>query len=114
MSFIEARRVIKHRAYAGERGGGRGNVVDSWDDPADVNVYGWYVTATSEPQLPNHERVKAEVLIYAPPEFSPGEHDLVEIPGIGELEVIGFVQDYNNGPFDWAPGNVVRVERVRG
>lgn len=111
--MMEKRHVIGHRKYDGKQRNPRGNVVDTWTDPVDVEVYGWYVNNTHEPQLPGHERVKGEVQVLAGPEFYPNEKDIVVLP-IGEFEVVGYPQDYNHGPFDWAPGNVINLERVKG
>ena len=106
--------TVQHRAYTGTVKDSRGNVVDTWADPVDVDVYGWYVPATHEPQIPGHDdRVRVDAAVLAPESFRPGSMDKVVLP-IGEFAVEGEVQDYNHGPFGWRPGNVVNLRRVTG
>lgn len=112
MSFPLAQ-TVHHRPYTGQSRNSRGNVVDTWADPVDVDVYGWWIPNTHEPQIAGHERVRIDAQILAPPEFAPGSKDLIVLP-VGEFEVEGGVQDYNHGPFDWQPGNVINLRRTTG
>lgn len=107
--------VVQHLPYAGEVRDSRGNVVDAWDDPVDVAVYGWYVSSTHEPQIPLHDRVRVDAQVLAPESFVPSPRDKVLLPGRpGEYEVVGETEDYNHGPFGWRPGNVVNLKKVNG
>jgi hypothetical protein len=77
-------------------------------------VYGWANPVNSEPKVAGHDRVVVEMELYAPPAFHPGPQDLIDIPGSGQFEVIGYPEDYNHGPFGFQPGYVINLRRVEG
>lgn len=85
------------------------------DDPGtDVPVYGWAIPSTSNPELAGHpDRVSADGDLYAPPTFTPTPRSVIGLPS-GRYEVLGEVQDYNHGPFDWQPGSTVNLRKVVG
>lgn len=112
MSFPLAQ-TVGHKVYAGQVKNSRGNLVDAWDAAVTVPVYSWHVGSSHEPQIAGHERVVVEAVVLSPPTFKPGNRDLIVLP-IGEFEVIGDVEDYNHGPFGWAPGNSINLKRVTG
>lgn len=59
------------------------------------------------------DRVIADGDLYAPFTFTPTPSSVIGLP-VGRFEVIGHVQDYNHGPFDWAPGCVTNLRKVEG
>lgn len=79
-------------------------------------VYGWATPVTSEPKIAGHDRVLVEVELFAPPGFTVGPHDLVDLPAApsGQFEVIGYPEDYSRGPFGFNSGLVVNLRRVDG
>ena len=105
--------TVGHMVYRSDVRNSRGNLVDAWDDPVDVRVYSWHVPSSHEPQIAGHERVVVQAVVLAPESFKPGDRDKIALP-IGVFEVIGDVEDYNHGPFGWAPGNSINLKRVTG
>lgn len=85
------------------------------DDPGTpIPVYGWAIPSTTSPNLAGHpDRVSADADLSVPPTFTPTPRSLIAL-GAGRFEVLGVVQDYNHGPFDWQPGNVVTLRKVDG
>ena len=77
-----------------------------------VPVYGWSTPSTTEPKLSGHDRVVVDVELLAP-NFTPAPQDLIDLPE-GRYEVVGVTQDYNHGPFDFAPGAVINLRKVDG
>ena len=114
MSVYPLAQTIKHRVHDGTTRDSRGNVIDSWADPVDVKVYGWYISSTHEPQIAGHDRLLVDAQVLAPESFRPGPKDRIELPGFGDYAVNGETEDYNHGPFGWRPGNVVNLRRVTG
>lgn len=106
--------TVQHKVYAGETRDERGNVTDTWDDPVEVSVIGWYVSSTHEPQIAGHDRVLVDAQVLVPEGFAAGTQDRFVLPGKGEFEVTGETEDYNHGPFGWRPGGVVNLRRVTG
>lgn len=79
-----------------------------------IPVYGWAIPSTTDPQLAGHpDRGIADGELYAPTAFVPTPHSVIGLP-VGRFEVLGGHQDYNHGPFDWAPGNVTHLRKVVG
>lgn len=69
-----------------------------------VQVAGWSVPTTDEPKLAGHDRRTVTVELLAPSGvFRPA--DAVKLPGRDDvLEVIGEPENFDHGPFGWAPG----------
>lgn len=107
--------TVSHLAFDSGARDDRGNVVPAWLPPVTVAVIGWYVSSTHEPQIAGHDRVLVEAQVLAPESWVPSPRDRVHLPGrTGEYEVIGETEDYNHGPFQWRPGNVVNLKKVAG
>lgn len=107
------RHTIQHRAYLAGVEDAHGNPVTDYSDPADVQVYGWHTGQTTEPGVAGHDRTEVEGQVFAPGSFRPGPLDVVVLGG-EDFEVVGHPEDYNHGPFGFAPGVVVNVRRVTG
>lgn len=96
-----------------------------YNEPADVytppktaagtaySVYGWSAPLSTEPKLAGHDRVVVDVELLMPPTVPIHAHDLVDLPD-GQYEVVGEPEDYNNGPFNFAPGLVANLRKVSG
>jgi hypothetical protein len=65
-------------------------------------------------QMPGYERVIIDVQLFVPPSFRPSPKDLIDLPGMGQFEVVGYPEDYNHGFHGWQPGNVINLHRVEG
>lgn len=76
-------------------------------------VYGWAPAGTSETRVSWQQQVQAELEVYAPPTFTVSADDEVIVDGV-TYEVAGEVEDYNHGPFSFAPGVRVNLRRVSG
>lgn len=77
-------------------------------------VYGWSTPSTTEPKLAGHDRVVVDVELLVPPGFGVGPHDLVDLPDVGQFEVIGEPEDFTKGPFGFQPGAVINLRKVDG
>lgn len=111
---MNTNQVIGHRVYQPGTKSTRGNVSGTLAPAVDVAVYGWYITATLEPAQGGPNRLVADAQVFAPESFKPSEKDHIVLPGVGEFEVLGIVQDFNHGPFSWAPGNVIDLKKEAG
>lgn len=79
----------------------------------EVAVIGWGAPQSQEPKIAGQNRVVVDIELYVPPDFRPGPHDLIDLPG-GQFEVIGYPEDCNHGFHQWQPGNVVNLQRTEG
>jgi hypothetical protein len=61
-----------------------------------------------------YDRTMVDIDLYVPPEFLPHKGDLIDIPGMGQFEVVGYPEDHNHGFHQWQPGNVIPLRRVEG
>jgi hypothetical protein len=77
-------------------------------------VYGWSLPLSIEPHGEGRDNIiVTDVELLAPPGFSVGPYDVVDLPD-GQYEVVGHPQDYGYGPFGFDPGVVVKLRRVEG
>lgn len=86
-------------------------LVDVDGDPVDgtpVAVMGWAPTRTEEP---NEARIQADIDLFVPPTVTGGPKDVVDLPE-GAFEVVGWPEDWSNGPFGFTPGKVVKLKRT--
>lgn len=81
--------------------------------PVDREVYGWAPPGVEDELFsPNRDAVVQDLDVYVPPSFEISPDDLMVIGG-EEFRVLGGLRDFNNGPFRFTPGRVVRVKRVK-
>lgn len=93
------------------------NPTEGWADPITVEVYGWGPpSGSSEPAESGRNAVVTEVEVYAPASVQVSARDRVLLGGDLEhtYEVIGLAEDFNHGPFGWAPGIRINLKRVDG
>ena len=107
--------TVEVLAYSEDSRDAHGNPVPSWADPGSVQpVYGWAPpSASSEPFEQGRDAVVRDLDVYAAPSFSAGPHDRVRVDG-ALYAVVGFLSDFNHGPFGYAPGVVLALKRVDG
>lgn len=97
-------------AYVGTVENEYGNVTPAWATvPESKPVYGWAPAGTNENNASRHT-VTADLELFAPPEFTLDPRDHVRIDGL-TYEVQGAVEDFNHGPFGFAPGVRVNLRR---
>lgn len=82
-------------------------------------VYGWYTQPpgqadSAEPAVAGHDRVIGDLVLLTPPGVAIGPHDVVDVPGEGQFEMLGRAEDLNEGPFAFTPGRVYNLRRVEG
>lgn len=81
--------------------------------PVDRKVYGWAPPGVEDELFSsNRDAVVQDLDVYVPPSFEISPDDLMVIGG-EEFRVLGGLRDFNNGPFRFTPGRVVRVKRVK-
>ena len=87
--------------------------VEGFSSPVSVPVYGWGPPGADEIIRPLETGVKRDLDLYCATPFA-GHGDRVTVPGERlPFKVEGYPEDYNRGPFGFAPGyrlNLVRVE----
>ena len=89
-----------------------GNPVEGYGAPVETLVYGW-APGGSQELTGWQSQVTADLALYAPADFTVGSRDRVRV--LGETyDVEGVVEDFNHGPFGWAPGVRVNLRRVEG
>ena len=109
MGFLKfTKPLVRVRRVAGEPDGlGNPTVLEDRDE---VLVAGWAAPQADEQKINGHDRIDADLNVFA----RPGElrnEDAVEVGGL-LFEVVA-VANFDNGPFDWQPGaDVVSVRRV--
>lgn len=119
MPFIPANYTVGLKSFTESGKDAHGNPVAAWSDPVDHPACWWAPPAArgdqGEPKLAGHDRVVVDLELCTPVEFPAGPHDRVVIPGRGEFLVRGYDEDYDNGPFSFAPGVVIwNLQRVEG
>lgn len=87
-----------------------GNATATYGPPVPRYVYGWAPAGSVEVQSYRHD-VKADLSVYAPADFVIDPRDRMVVGG-KTYEVAGEPDDFNHGPFGWAPGVVVNLTRA--
>lgn len=101
------------RAFTPGAGDAHGNPVEAWGSATTHSVYGWSAPSSTEPKLAGHDRVVVDLELLAPEGFPAQPRDLVVVDS-DDFQVLGYVEDFNNGPFGFRPGLVVNLRRVEG
>lgn len=92
-----------------------GDPVPSWAEPVDRAVYGWAPASTAEGHDAGRSAVELDLDVFGPTEtlgdIQPRDRLVID----GNLyEVEGRVENFDRGPFGFAPGVRVGVKRVEG
>ena len=90
-----------------------GRPTETWAEPVDHKVYGWYFVTTDEPQEATHEGQLVDVKVLVPLGFTCTPQDRIVVNSTS-YDVIGEIEDYNHGPFGYRPGGVVKLRKVIG
>lgn len=109
--MFPTRWAVQHLAYDGTTEDDRGNTVDSWAAPVERPVYGWGAPQSAEPKVAGVESVVVTLELLAPT-FPVDDRDRMVVDGV-TYDVVGDPEDYNHGPFGYAPGMVVNLTRGR-
>ena len=111
-----------HATESGEDGYGDPNIVytppleDDNGQPvtgAPVRVHTWAPPGARGMPEPDPGRVIHDLDLFVPPGTACSPSDVVEVPGMGRFEVVGWPLDYTTSPF--APGLgglVVELKRI--
>lgn len=88
-----------------------GNDIEGWGDAESILVFGWEPVSITEPVLAGHDRIVADVTLYADVETGIANRDRLVLTGV-VYEVLGEPGDPNNNPW-WSPGLVsVQLRRT--
>lgn len=94
--------------------------VDSFGTPTvgfvdeEVPVFAWYRAGVDKPGEITPERVEYDATVYPPADTRIADGDRVILPNVGEYEVTGAPENYDDNSW-WSPGLiVVRLKRVDG
>lgn len=113
MAFPTPWTVLTHAVVEGTKNS-HGNKTKTWASGVEQPVYGWAPpTADLEPLEAGRTAVIRDLDVFAPSEFVVGPHDRVTVDG-DLYEVVGHPEDFNHGPFGFAPGFRVSLKRVEG
>lgn len=90
-----------------------GNPRETWADPGVAEpAYGWCPpSADSQPFETNRTAVVCDLDVYMPISAAVPK-DRMTVDGV-VYEVIGYPEDFNHGPFGFAPGVRVNLKRVK-
>lgn len=106
---MEARWPVEVLPYLGTLDDEYGNEQPSFAPPEERYVFGWAPAGGVEVNTFRHA-VTADLSVYAPADFTVRPKDRMRVDG-KTYDVQGDVEDYNHGPFGYAPGVVVNLSR---
>lgn len=104
--------VVQHEALTTTGEDSLGEPVEGYADAVDVPVYGWAPPSADGEIRDLGTGVKRDLDLYSPTAFT-APRDRVLIAGV-PYEAVGWPEDYNHGPFGWAPGYRINLNRVEG
>lgn len=111
--MIPTAQTISHLVWSAGAVDSHGNPVDTWAAPVDVDVY-YYGPPT---RIPNDPEPGGTQIIHdievGAPTFVVGSRDRFVIEN-RTYEVTGDPQVWDNGPFGYQPGMVVKLRKVEG
>ncbi|MBF6330860.1 hypothetical protein [Nocardia transvalensis] len=104
----------------GEERDNRGNLKRTYGEPVKQRIYGIgplmsYHSAIGGPVMETvgSNRLVIDRQMYVPPGFVCKPFDRVRFAGT-LFDVVGYLQDYGQGPFGFNPGGVVNLRFVEG
>lgn len=103
--------VTLHARSTGARDS-HGNPVETWASPgAGEPVYGWAPPSPDgQPFEPNRTPVVRDLDVYTPATAAKPK-DRMTVDGV-LYSVVGYPEDFNHGPFGFAPGYRVSLLRI--
>lgn len=106
--------AIQHEAYLAGAEDAHGNPVVGYAPAVDVLVHGWAPpSGNTEPFEAGRNAVLRDLDIYAPAGTVMAPRDRVTVAGVVH-EVVGYVEDFTTGPWQWAAGVRISAKRVEG
>lgn len=105
----------------------QGAPVKRWNPPKSepgelIYVIGWAAQGGVSPAYePNQDRTVLRMELYLPPVLhnvngdqvdDPGLMDVIDLPAVGQCEVLGPIRDYTRGFHGWRAGKVLDLQRV--
>lgn len=91
-----------------------GNVSSGWADPVPVAVHGWATPGSDqEPFEAGRNTVLRDLDVYAPGGTVVAPRDHIAVDGV-LFEVVGYVEDYTKGPWQWNAGVRINLKRIEG
>jgi hypothetical protein len=110
---MQARKTVQRLAYQPGVPDTHGNAADSWADPVDVPVFGWAPPdPDSENSVGRSQTIRdLDVLAPAGTDAQPGDRMIVA----GDTyDVIGYPEDFTEGPFAYTAGVRINLNRSEG
>lgn len=92
-----------------------GQRIEEFADPVEHRIMSWAPvnSAVSDALRDLGTGVKRDLDVYTQYKFGK-PRDLVEVPGAGLFEIVGYPEDYNFGPFNGPGGYRLNLQRVEG
>lgn len=91
----------------------RGNTTDTWGTPVNVLVHGWSPPAEDLENTSRADTVIHDLDLYAPAGTTANPQDRFVVDGM-TYDVVGYVQDYTHGPWEWAAGVRINLKHMEG
>lgn len=105
--------TVGHAKFTGIGEDDLGNDIETWAEPVDVAVIGWYASMLET--LAGHtSRVVSDIDLLIGPDLTVSVRDRFFLPGTEEPFDVVAVEDYNHGFHQWRPGSVVKLKLVTG
>ena len=107
--------TASHLAHSAGATDDFGNAADSWAAGVDVACF-WWSPEVAEPALPGHSRIVVDLVIVldSADAATVKSRDRFVIDSL-TFEVDGQAQDFDHGPFGWAPNRrPISLKRVEG
>ena len=89
-----------------------GNEVVGWSAWRSLSVMGWAQVSSSGPKVVGDDRVVVDLEVYSPERIEPRSE--FRLPDGRTFYALGDPEDWNHGPFGFAPGFVVNGRHVVG
>lgn len=106
--------TILHEAFVDGTEDAHGNVSSGWADPVPLRVHGWATPGSDqEPFEVGRNAVLRDLDVYAPGGTVVAPRDRLTIDGV-LYEVVGYVEDYTKGPWQWNAGVRINCNRSEG
>ncbi|WP_306365444.1 hypothetical protein [Nocardia sp. CC227C] len=112
--------TVGHHVYSSGTRDAHNRVVAVYTPPLDqpgvqVAVIGIETPKSLEPHVTGHtNRVERTAKLFTLPGFKPADRDVIDLPELGQWEVVGIPESSDGNPFGWVPGNTINLRRITG
>lgn len=103
--------VVQRKAYTAGATDSHGNPVESFADAVDVDVHGWGPPSADVEQSQAGTSVVRDLDLLAPVGTVSNPNDRWIVDG-HEYKAIGYPEDFSRGPWQWAAGVRINLERA--